>query len=275
MLKKLISAFFGLVFIVGLGFVLYPTFSNWFNQFHASRVVATYEERVQEIQDFTEYKNAAYAHNAQIYEWGSLSHAVYMEKKDELKTYNSLMNVSDDGVMGIIRIPKIDVKFPVYHTADESILQDAIGHCVGSSLPIGGENTHCILSGHRGLPSARLFTDLDQLKVDDMFYLEVFDEVLAYKVDLIQTVLPDEVGNLSPEAGCDYVTLVTCTPYGVNSHRLLVRGSRVPYVPEEEEVVVPIEDNGFKTIWLVPIVLLLIVIVIILWKRKSRNVGGL
>ena len=275
MLKKFISFFFGLVFVVGLGFVLYPTFSNWFNQFHASRVVASYQEHVEEIQDFSEYKKAAYEHNAQIYAAGSLTHSVYMEKQDDLNTYNSLLNIGDDGVMGILRIPKIDVKLPVYHSTEESVLQCAVGHYIGSSLPVGGENTHCILSGHRGLPSARLFTDLDQLEEEDMFYLEVFDEILAYKVDLVQTVLPDEVDDLDPEAGCDYVTLVTCTPYGVNTHRLLVRGSRVPYVPEEEDAVVPVEDDGFKMIWLVPIVLLLIVIFLILWRRKSRNVGGL
>ena len=235
MVKKMISIFFGFVFLAGLGMVLYPSVSNWFNERNASRVVSNYHETLSQMnfEDFEELKKAAYEHNAQILNCGSLPYAVHMEKQDNLVTYNSLLDVDGSGVMSIIRIPKIKVDLPIYHTSEESVLQRAVGHYVGSSLPVGGSGTHCLLTGHRGLPSARLFTDLDQLEEGDMFYIDVLDETLAYQIDSIRTVLPEEVENLDAVPGSDYVTLITCTPYGVNTHRLLVRGSRVPYVPEK------------------------------------------
>ena len=275
MARKMISLFFGLVFILGLGLVLYPTFSNWYNQFHASRVISNYEQSVEEIEDLSAYKNMAQAHNSEILNCGSLSSAIQMENSDSLKTYNSLLNVADDGVMGVIRIPKIDVKLPIYHTSEDSVLQSGVGHYVGSSLPVGGKGTHCLLTGHRGLPSAKLFTNLDQLKKGDVFYLDVLDETLAYQVDSIRTVLPNVVESLDPEPESDYVTLITCTPYGVNTHRLLVRGSRIPYVPEEEEKEIQ-EQAKSKMHWILPIgfVLLIILLLILFKKRKSRNMGG-
>lgn len=180
-----------------------------------------------------------------------------MEKENELEEYYSLLDVNGIGIMGVIRIPKIKVSLPIYHTTDEGVLQVGVGHFTGSSLPVGGESTHCILSGHRGLPSAKLFTDLDQIVEGDVFYLDVLGDTLAYQVDQIQVVLPEEVESLNVVPGEDYVTLITCTPYGVNTHRLLIRGTRIPYVPEEETVAVqaPVTaEEPAKEIPLVPVI---------------------
>ena len=273
MVRKMISIFFGFVFLFGLGMVLYPSVSNWVNERNASRVVSSYNEALSELnpEDFTQLKNDAYAHNEILLNSGSLASAVGLEKADNLATYKALLNVEDSGVMAVIRIPEIKVNLPIYHTSEESVLQKAVGHYVGSSLPVGGSGTHCLLTGHRGLPSARLFTDLDQLEEGDMFYIDVLDETLAYQIDSIRTVLPKEVENLDAMPGSDYVTLITCTPYGVNTHRLLVRGSRVPYIPEKEEEKSesPVEkDSNFKMIWIVPIVLIILLIILFIRFRK-------
>lgn len=234
--KHLVSFFFGLVFLAGVGIVSYPSISDWNNQRHASRAVAEYQDQVQQIneEDYTEIWNAAREHNEQICQAGSLSAALRMENADQQETYRNLLSISYNQVMGVLRIPKIDLSMPIYHTTEDAVIQIAAGHYVGSSLPVGGEGTHCILSGHRGLPSARLFTDLDQMVEGDLFYLDVLGETLAYQVDNIQIVLPEKVESLNVDPQRDLVTLVTCTPYGINTHRLLVRGTRVPYIPEKE-----------------------------------------
>lgn len=235
MRKKITSVIIGLIFLVGLGILLYPTVSNLVNEHNQSKVVAGYSEAVSGMSetDYTARLAAAEVYNEKIAQAGSLAAAVRMENANHLEEYNSLLNVAGNSVMGVIRIPKIKVSLPIYHTTEDAVLQVGVGHFTGSSLPVGGENTHCILSGHRGLPSAKLFTDLDQIVEGDQFYMDVLGDTLAYQVDQVSVVLPEEVEALDVTPGQDYVTLVTCTPYGVNSHRLLIRGTRVPYVPEE------------------------------------------
>ncbi len=237
MKKKITSVVIGLIFLVGLGILLYPTISNWVNERNQSRVVAGYSEAISNMTetDYSHYLDAAVRHNEKIAQAGSLASAVHMEKEDNLEEYNSLLNVAGNGVMGVIEIPKIKVSLPIYHTTEDAVLQVGVGHFTGSSLPVGGESTHCILSGHRGLPSAKLFTDLDQIVEGDVFYMEVLGDTLAYQVDQIQVVLPQEVEQLDVVPGEDYVTLVTCTPYGVNTHRLLIRGTRIAYEPQEKD----------------------------------------
>lgn len=237
MRKKIISFCFGILFLIGIGALMYPVFSGWVNSRNASKVVSGYNDTVSNLKeiDYNNFIEEAQEHNRQIEQRGSLRSAFIMENEDKLKTYNKVLNVYGNGVMGAIRIPKIDVSLPIYHTTEDSVIQEAVGHYVGSSFPIGGEGTHSILSGHRGLPSARLFTDLDQMKNGDKFYIDIMGETHAYEVDNIQIVLPNVLDSLDVVPGKDYVTLITCTPYGVNTHRMLVRGTRIPYVPEDEQ----------------------------------------
>ena len=213
------------ILLAGLSLLLYPSFSDWWNSFHQSQAVSTYMEAVTDLSN-DEYRKIwedARAYNAEL-----ASHPTnYMLTIEETEIYNRMLNVSGDGVMGYVEIPRVNVKLPIYHGTDENTLQVAVGHIAGSSLPTGGPGTHCVISGHRGLPRARLFTDIDKLVTGDTFTLNILDEVLTYEVDQIRIVLPNELENLSIEEGKDYCTLVTCTPYGVNTHRLLVRGHRV------------------------------------------------
>ena len=216
--------------LAGALLLLYPTVSDYWNSFHQSRAIASYAEQVADLDDNTydQIWADARAYNETL----DNSTRRFVLTEEQKKIYEALLNIADNGVMGYIEIPKIKCNLPIYHGTDEAVLQIAIGHVQGSSLPAGGESTHCVLSGHRGLPSAKLFSDLDQLTEGDVFLLRVLDETLTYEVDQIRTVLPDELDDLAIEEGKEYCTLVTCTPYGINSHRLLVRGHRVPYVPE-------------------------------------------
>ena len=209
----------------GLSLLLYPTISDWWNSMHQSRAIANYMEDVVELDDET-YDliwQQARQYNAAL----SRDNSRFTPTEEQLQDYAEVLNVSDNGIMGYVEIPKIDVMLPVYHGTDEAVLQVAVGHIVGSSVPVGGAGSHCVVSGHRGLPSAKLFTDLDQMEVGDTFLLHVLDEVLTYEVDQIVVVLPEDVSELAIQEGEDLCTLVTCTPYGVNSHRMLVRGHRV------------------------------------------------
>lgn len=223
--SRIVTASLVLALLVGVGLLLYPTISDLWNARVQSRVVATYAEVVQgmdpeqkqELLDRARAYNRALA--ARAYRW---------ELTDEqLAEYEDQLDVTGDGVMGYVDIPAIDVELPIYHGTSEAVLTVGVGHLEGSSLPVGGTGTHAVISGHRGLPSARLFTDIDQLKEGDRFYLHVLDDTLAYEVDRILTVEPDELDALAIDGGEDYCTLVTCTPYGINTHRLLVRGHRV------------------------------------------------
>ena len=211
--------------LAGALLLLYPTVSDYWNSFHQSRAIASYAEQVADLDDNTydQIWADARAYNETL----DNSTSRFVMTEEQKKIYEALLNIADNGVMGYIEIPKIKCNLPIYHGTDEAVLQIAIGHVQGSSLPAGGESTHCVLSGHRGLPSAKLFSDLDQLTEGDVFLLRVLDETLTYEVDQIRTVLPDELDDLAIEEGKEYCTLVTCTPYGINSHRLLVRGHRI------------------------------------------------
>lgn len=211
--------------MIGLSLLLYPTLSEYWNSIHQTRAVDSYNETVRNIDDDT-YQSIwedAVAYNEALTRKGNR----FALSEEELKDYESQLNVTGTGMMGYIEIDQIDCRLPIYHGTDAEVLQIAVGHIEGSSLPVGGENTHCVLSGHRGLPSAKLFTELDRLAEGDLFVIYTLDTILTYEVDQIRIVLPDEVDELQIVEGEDLCTLVTCTPYGVNSHRLLVRGHRV------------------------------------------------
>ena len=220
-----------LILLTGVSLLLYPTVSDYWNSFHQSQAIASYVEAVAEI-DNTDYEKMwqeAVAYNEKLKD----NSGRWMPTDEELEEYERLLNVSDTGIMGYIEIPKIKVSLPIYHGTDEAILQIAIGHIPGSSLPVGGKGTHCVVSGHRGLPSAKLFTDLDQLEEGDLFMMRILDETLTYEVDQVRIVEPEELSDLEIDEDKDLCTLVTCTPYGINSHRFLVRGHRVENLKED------------------------------------------
>ena len=217
------------VFLIGLSLMLYPTLSNWWNTLHASVAIVDYDNVREELTDadYDKLFEAAEDYNRSIAQID-----FPLMYYDQVAGYETLLNPGDDGVMGYISIPKIHIRLPILHGTSEGVLQKAIGHLQGTSLPTGGEGNHCVLSGHRGLTSAKLFTDLDQLIEGDRFTLTILNRELVYEIDQILTVQPQEVEALYVIDDEDYCTLVTCTPYGVNSHRLLVRGKRV----EEDNV---------------------------------------
>ena len=213
------------VLIAGVGLLAYPTFSDWWNSYHQSRAIATYVSAVKETDHEQIEKMLADAreYNKRLAVNGNRWNMSPAEKAE----YESLLDLTGNGVMGIVQINSINVDYPIYHGMDETVLQIAIGHLEGSSLPVGGRNTHAVVTGHRGLPSARLFTDLDKLVEGDTFTITVLDQTVTYEVDQIRIVLPTDLSNLNIERGRDYCTLITCTPYGINTHRMLVRGHRV------------------------------------------------
>ena len=274
--KHISTIFIILIFLAGLGFISYPTVSNLWNQAHQSRAIATYSKQVEKLDDSENKKmlKAARKYNKSLLK---KSDHWKLSKKDK-KKYESLLDVSGTGIMGYIEVPKIDCSLPIYHGTDEGALQIAIGHLEGSSLPVGGKSTHCVLSGHRGLPSARLFTDLDQMEEGDIFILNILGRKLAYEVDQIRVVLPEEMSDLEIEEGKDLCTLVTCTPYGINTHRLLVRGHRTEYVEkkvEEEKKEVQTKKTDIRLMIAggagVLILLIIIIVIVIKRRRKRRN----
>ena len=241
MKKKIPGIIFGLMFLIGFGILVYPTVADQWNTYRQSRLISSYERTISDMEpeDFTAEWEKAQAFNDTLTQ-NSIYGDVFGEEDQELEDtdYWQVLNVGGDGVMGYLSIPKINIKLSIYHGTSDEVLQTGVGHLNGTKLPIGGENTHSVLAAHRGLPSARLFTDIDQLEKGDMFYIHVLDETLAYQVDqILDMVDKDDHETLEKalqiEEGKDQVTLFTCTPYGVNSHRLLVRGTRVPYTGEE------------------------------------------
>lgn len=221
MKKHLSTIVVVVIFVCGLSLFLYPTISNLYNENLNHQLIGDYQDACEEVapEQFVKAKADAKAYNQYLND---------TQKREELGlTYESMLNVTGSGVMGYIDIPKISVSLVIQHSLDEDVLQNSIGHSEDSALPIGGKSTHCVLAGHTGLPSAKLLTNIDQLKIGDEFYIHVLDEVLEYRIDNIVVVEPHETSRLNVVSGKDYVTLVTCTPYGVNSHRLLVRGERV------------------------------------------------
>ena len=224
-----------LLFIIGLAILLYPSFSNWWNERRAQSLITEYDEVIQTIDTSTidEIREKAHLYNKSLI--GTLLPDAFAEEEANSPNplYETILNPAGTGYMGTIEIPVINVTLPIYHYTTEEVLQTNTGHLAGSSVPVGGESTHSVLSAHRGLPSAKLFTDLDRVYEGDIFYIHVLGDTLAYVVDQINVVEPTETDGLSIEIGEDLVTLITCTPYAVNSHRLLVRGHRVPYTPEQ------------------------------------------
>jgi len=214
-----------LVFLVGLSVLLYPTISNLVNERNSSKIIENYDDKVKSIsaKDYSAVLKAAYKYNEK------LADSISLPKIGGLDGYQKLLNISGNGIMGYIAFANINIKLPIYHGTDEALLETGVGHMSQSSLPVGGPSTHAVITGHRGLPSAKLFTDLDKVVVGDVFYIYILNEILAYRVDQIITVEPDNTEALRIFKGKDYVTCVTCTPYGINTHRLLIRGKRVPY----------------------------------------------
>lgn len=271
--KNFLTILLVLIFIIGLSLLLYPTVSDYWNSFHQSRAIATYAEDVAEIDDnqYEKLWQRAVRYNEKLKD--KQNRWVLTEK--EQKRYNKILNVSGNGIIGYIEIPKIKVSLPVYHGVDEGILQIAAGHIEGSSFPVGGEGTHCVLSGHRGLPSAKLFTDLDQMEAGDLFMLRVLDETLTYEVDQIHIVEPGDLSNLDIEEGKDLCTLVTCTPYGVNSHRLLVRGHRVENT-DTETIRVTADAQLISSKLVAPVVavpILLVLLIGVMVRHRKRRGG--
>ena len=236
LIGRAMSGFFAIVLVVGIGLIAYPSVSDWWNGMHQSRAVAAYIEQTKDLSGAKrkEMLAAARAYNERLA--ASDQSGRWNLTDAQKKEYESLLDVTGTGVMGYVTIPSIRVRLPIYHGTDDSVLQIAVGHLAGSSLPVGGDSTHAVVSGHTGLPSARLFTGLDKLQGGDTFAFHVLGSTYTYKIDQIRVVLPDELDDLAIDEGQDYATLVTCTPYGVNSHRLLVRGHRIPNPVEPDTV---------------------------------------
>ena len=276
MKNKLSTILLSLAFLAGLSLLLYPTASDYWNSMHASKAVADYSAEVTQLTQtqYDEIWAAATAYNQSLQ---SRENDFYLtdEQKEQ---YEALLDVSGTGIMGYIEIPNIKLSLPIYHGTEDSVLQIAVGHLEWSSLPVGGEGTHCVLSGHRGLPSAKLFTNLDQLVEGDTFVLRVLDEVLTYQVDQILIVEPEDTDALKAEEGKDLCTLVTCTPYGVNSHRLLVRGHRIENQAQAEAIRVTSDAMQIEPLLVAPAValpvLLILLLVLLLPGNKKKSNGG-
>ena len=261
-----------LILLIGAGMIAYPTFADWWNSFHQSRAVASYAEEVASMntEEYEKIIRKAEAYNRKLAATGIR----WTMEEDEEKEYEEQLNIGTSGIMGYIDIPKVDVMLPIYHGIDEAVLQVAIGHIPGSSLPVGGKGSHCIISGHRGLPSARLFTDIDKLVEGDTFTITVLNQTLTYEVDQIRTVEPTDLSELQIEKGKDYLTLVTCTPYGINTHRLLVRGHRTENANGDAAVIadaLQIEPVYIAPFLAAPILVLLVIGMFIMTGMRSRR----
>ena len=262
-----------IILLVGLSLLLYPSVSDYWNSFHQSKAISQYAEQVATLDEdrYAELWDAAADYNRSLLDRSN----VYLLNDTQKEQYRQLLDVSGTGVMGYIEIPSIQCSLPIYHGTEESVLQIAVGHLEWTSLPVGGESTHCVLSGHRGLPSAKLFTNLDKLVVGDVFMLRVLDEVLTYEVDQILIVEPQETAELQIVEGQDYCTLVTCTPYGINTHRLLVRGHRIANLDVAKVVHVTADAVQIEPMIVAPIVaipiLLVLFIALMIPKRKKRE----
>jgi len=261
-----------IVLFVGLSLLLYPSFSDWWNSMHQSRAVASYVEQVTTIDEdrYHALWDSAQEYNRQLTQREN-PYALTAEQKE---TYTELLNIVGTGIMGYVEIPAINVTLPIYHNTSESVLQIAAGHVEWSSLPVGGKGCHSVISGHRGLPSARLMTDLDKLVVGDVFLYRILDEILTYEVDQILIVEPHEVEHLAIDPEEDYSTLVTCTPYGINSHRMLVRGHRIENQVEAKQLRVSADAIQIEPMLVAPFVaspMLLILLISLMIPKKRRG----
>jgi len=261
-----------LVFLVGLSLLLYPSISNYWNSFHSSRAISRYAEEVAGMNSdrYAQLWEEARRYNDSL----NQNPNRFMPTEEERTEYQNLLHISEDGVLGYVEIPKVGCSLPIYHGTMDSVLQNGAGHIEGSSLPTGDLGTHCAISGHRGLPSARLFTDLDQLVTGDKFMLRILDKTLTYEVDQILIVLPYQLDGLKLDPEQDYCTLVTCTPYGVNSHRILIRGHRVE---TEDAQAVQVVADAMKLapvivapLVAVPMLLLLLIALLLTTRRKKK-----
>ena len=246
-----------LVFLAGLSLLLYPTVSNLYNTRQHSGIINQYQQQMQSENSETRTRMISQAreYNRQLLERSN----PFVLNLEQQKRYEALLNLSGSGLMGYLEIPCIDISLPIYHGTEEDVLQRAVGHLEWSSLPVGGESSHCVVSGHRGLPTADLMTHIDRMRVGDRFYLHVLGETLEYQVDQINVVLPDDTSLLRVEEGRDLVTLLTCTPYGINSHRLLVRGTRVVNGQATVSLQqIPNEIEAVSMIYVLPVTLILV-----------------
>lgn len=263
-----------LVFLIGVGLIAYPSAADYYNSWLQRNVISSYAENIvnMDTDRYEEIREAAEDYNEDI-----AVHGFKWTMSDEDKEkYNSILAISDSSAMGYIEIPKINEKLVIYHGTDEAVLRTGVGHMEGTSLPIGGETSHCVLSGHRGLPSAKLFSNLDRLVEGDTFAINILDMTLTYEVDQIRIVNPDDLTEITLEEGRDYCTLVTCTPYGVNTHRLLVRGHRVENPDGEAGVVadaMQIEPIYIAPFVAVPILILLLILMLISTRKKTGRNG--
>lgn len=276
MRNKLTTILLVLAFFAGLSLLLYPTVSDYWNSLHASQAVADYAENVRnlEAENYEQVLQDAKSYNQML----PYKHTTFALSEEDKGAYDTLLDISGTGVMGYIEIPTINISLPVYHGTEDAVLQIAVGHLEWSSLPVGGEDTHCVLSGHRGLPSAKLFTNLDKLVVGDKFVMRVLDEVLTYEVDQILIVEPTDVSTLMIEAGKDLCTLVTCTPYGINSHQLLVRGHRIENQEEAQAIRVTSDAIQIGPLIVAPAValpmLLVLLMILLVSGGKTKSAGG-
>lgn len=273
MKRHLLSVLIALFLVAGIALLLYPTIGEYINSKHATKVITEYHEAYVNTEEdkIEELIRQAEAFNNLLK--GSPSDNY---DTDVIKGYNDILNMNGSGIMGYIDIDKIGVELPIYHGVSKEVLQVGVGHLEGSSFPVGGEGTHCVLSGHRGLPSAKLFTDLDKLETGDRFTITVLDRVMTYEVDQIKVVLPENSSYLHIEDDKDYCTLVTCTPYGINTHRLLVRGVRVDDGAKKPGIFVSNEAFRISTIIVasfieLPMILLVVTVVIIIVVRRTKR----
>ena len=276
MKNKLTTILLILALFAGLSLLLYPTVSDYWNSLHASQAVADYAENVRnlEAEKYEQVLQDAKSYNQML----PYEQTTFALSEEEKEAYDALLDISGTGVMGYIEIPTVNISLPVYHGTEDAVLQIAVGHLEWSSLPVGGESTHCVLSGHRGLPSAKLFTNLDKLVAGDKFIMRVLDEVLTYEVDQILIVEPTDVSTLIIEAGKDLCTLVTCTPYGINSHRLLVRGHRIENQDEAMAIRVTSYAIQIEPLIVAPAValpmLLVLLVILLVSGGKTKSAGG-
>ena len=269
MRKHLSTIMLVIVSVLGVMILLYPTVSDYWNSFHQSRAIASYLEQIENIDpvDYEKEWARAEQYNREL----SGKPNRFMLSEEEYAEYETMLNLTGSGIMGYIEIPKISCSLPIYHGTDEAVLQIAVGHIEGTSLPTGGAGTHTVLSGHRGLPSARLFTDLDQMEEGDLFVIRVLDRVMTYMVDQILIVLPEEMDGLAIDPKEDYCTLVTCTPYGINSHRLLVRGKRTDNVEMEQIIKVVSDATQIKPILVAPVLAAPMLLILLIWMMISTG----
>lgn len=273
--SRIITATLAVLLVGGLGVMLYPSVSDWWNSMHASRSISDYVMAVESVnnEEISRMIGQARSYNQRL-----AGNQHFDLSEEEYAEYESLLDISGTGIMGYISIPSINVSLPIYHGTEETVLQIAAGHLAGSSLPVGGKGTHSIISGHRGLPSAKLFTDLDKLVVGDTFVISILNENITYRVDQIKVVLPEDTSELAISKDNDYCTLVTCTPYGINTHRMLVRGHRVEN--EEQELVVFITPDASKVpnyivavFIIIPTLVIMTIVYMIFTAQKKRHLS--